>query len=372
MNCWVDSAAELFRTCSPIIIFVVRVDYHHPSISSLVPNFLSPAAETIRNCYWVYNIDIVGDRGWSMQLYFSRYTPPEYNTILPAAEAACGSATIILIDQALCRAIAGIFYRRTLDEIWNKCAVFKRACIPIPWRGTASGNSRDTQMWLQAQWYLPFKFYDFRDSVIAWHFWLLKAFIGLGHNTWSNHEHNTRSNHEHSTGPNQVHNSTENYWRVNLLTYLLTPGASFQGAGGPSPPRKKKKEKKKEKKKKKKRKKLLHIKCCFFSNFSRVRWHWRITKIFGPQEKVEMTPLTYLLTYTCSLFARRLNTCNIFKCAYLYGARRCATSVGIQVSSYITVLTAHPHDKNEIPSLIWVWNCECMTRLWSPTHFHKT
>ena len=38
--------------------------------------------------------------------------------------------------------------------------------------------------------------------------------------------------------------------------------------------------------------KLLHnIKCCFFSNFSIVRWDWKIKKIFGPQEKVEMTPL---------------------------------------------------------------------------------
>ena len=64
------------------------------------------------------------------------------------------------------------------------------------------------------------------------------------------------------------------------------------GLGGRRPPppppkerekkKKKKEKKKKEKKREKKRKrkkgtmndvKLLHIKCCFFSNFSMVRWH---------------------------------------------------------------------------------------------------
>ena len=60
----------------------------------------------------------------------------------------------------------------------------------------------------------------------------------------------------------------------------MMAGASFEGAGGPSPPRKKKKKKEKEKKEKKKKKKerrelyieenymnnvkLLHTKCCFF------------------------------------------------------------------------------------------------------------
>ena len=108
--------------------------------------------------------------------------------------------------------------------------------------------------------------------------------------------------------------------------------ASFGGLGGRRPPplpqgkrkkkkRKKKKEKKRKKKKRKKRKKrtmnnvkLLHIKCCFFSNFSIVRWHWKIKKISRPQEKVEMTPLGwglkiliwfYLqLTTSTSMFSR--------------------------------------------------------------------
>ena len=79
--------------------------------------------------------------------------------------------------------------------------------------------------------------------------------------------------------------------------------------GGPSPPQgKRKKERKKEKierkeKKEKKKKgtmnsvKLLHnIKCCF-SNFSIVRWHWKILKKFGPQEKVEMTPCCLCHTF---------------------------------------------------------------------------
>ena len=63
----------------------------------------------------------------------------------------------------------------------------------------------------------------------------------------------------------------------------LKPGASFEGAGGPSPSpkekekkrKKRKKRKKKEKKGKKERKKrtmddvkLLHIKCCFFQFFN--------------------------------------------------------------------------------------------------------
>ena len=89
----------------------------------------------------------------------------------------------------------------------------------------------------------------------------------------------------------------------------LRQGRHLRGAGGPSPPRKKKKRKRKKKqekkekreknkKKKKERKKgtmnnvkLLHIKC-FFSNFSIVRWHWKMKKFWPLQEKVEMTPLS--------------------------------------------------------------------------------
>ena len=83
-------------------------------------------------------------------------------------------------------------------------------------------------------------------------------------------------------------------------------GVIWGGLGGRRPPpqgkrkkEKKKEKKKKEKKEKKRRKKerrelwinvkLLHIKCCFFSNFSIVRWHWK--KKIWPPEKVEMTPL---------------------------------------------------------------------------------
>ena len=73
------------------------------------------------------------------------------------------------------------------------------------------------------------------------------------------------------------------------------------GAVAPPPPpkekEKKKKERKKEKKEKKRKKeekrkmgtinnvKILHIKCCFFFNFSIVRWHWKIKKFFGPPKK---------------------------------------------------------------------------------------
>ena len=64
-----------------------------------------------------------------------------------------------------------------------------------------------------------------------------------------------------------------------IVVLVLYSGASFEGAGGPSPlqgKRKKRKQRKKEKREKKKKKrkkgtmnnvKLLHIKCCFFPIF---------------------------------------------------------------------------------------------------------
>ena len=67
-------------------------------------------------------------------------------------------------------------------------------------------------------------------------------------------------------------------------------------AVAPPPQGQRKKERKKEKWEKKKEKKkerkkvtmnnvkLLHIKCCF-SNFSIVRWQWKIKKNFGPSRK---------------------------------------------------------------------------------------
>ena len=78
-----------------------------------------------------------------------------------------------------------------------------------------------------------------------------------------------------------------------LICDPMQPGASFEGAGGRRPPphQGKIKEKREKRRKKKERKKgttnnvkLLHIKCCF-SNFSIVRWHWKINKKFGPPRK---------------------------------------------------------------------------------------
>ena len=63
--------------------------------------------------------------------------------------------------------------------------------------------------------------------------------------------------------------------------------------------KKEKKEKKKEKEKKKRKNgtmnsvKLLHIKCCFFSNFSIVRWHWKIKKIPPPKKKLKWRPWSH-------------------------------------------------------------------------------
>ena len=109
--------------------------------------------------------------------------------------------------------------------------------------------------------------------------------------------------------------SSSNFWNIltsfhhgySLWQYWIlqcwAQGRHLRGLGGHRSPRKKKKEKKQRKQRKKRKKeknerkgtmnnvKLLHIKCCFFSNFSVVRWHWRIKKNSAPQEKVEMTPL---------------------------------------------------------------------------------
>ena len=87
---------------------------------------------------------------------------------------------------------------------------------------------------------------------------------------------------------------------VRTVFKIGAAGASSEGGwGGPSPPRKKKKRKKERKKEnrekreknKNKRKKgtmnnvkLLH-KELFFSNFSIVRWHWKIQKTFCPPRK---------------------------------------------------------------------------------------
>ena len=82
-------------------------------------------------------------------------------------------------------------------------------------------------------------------------------------------------------------------------------GASFEGAGGPSPPppqgkRKKEKIKKRKEKKKKKRKKeekrkkgtinnvkLLHIKCCFFQFFNNPVALKNLKKFWPPKKKLK-------------------------------------------------------------------------------------
>ena len=74
---------------------------------------------------------------------------------------------------------------------------------------------------------------------------------------------------------------------------LERSGASFEGAGGPSPPqgkrsRKKRKKMKKRRKKKEKKKGTMNIKCCFFQFFGGIE---KFKKIWPPQEKIEMTPL---------------------------------------------------------------------------------
>ena len=86
------------------------------------------------------------------------------------------------------------------------------------------------------------------------------------------------------------------------------PRGVIWGAGGPSPPpptekeKKEKKEREKEKRERKEKKreegkketmnsvKLLHIQCCFFQ-FLNSPVALKYKKKFGPQEKVEMTPL---------------------------------------------------------------------------------
>ena len=67
-----------------------------------------------------------------------------------------------------------------------------------------------------------------------------------------------------------------------------TTGALFEGAGGRPPPKEKEKKKEKKKKERKKRRKekkkkgnyelrqITTYKVLFISNFSIVRWHWKI------------------------------------------------------------------------------------------------
>ena len=91
--------------------------------------------------------------------------------------------------------------------------------------------------------------------------------------------------------------------------HTLDTEASFGGGGWGERPSKEKEKKEKEKKKEKKKKerkekkrekrkkgtmnsvKLLHIKCCFFPIFQYSGGIEKYKKNFGPQEKVEMTPL---------------------------------------------------------------------------------
>ena len=90
------------------------------------------------------------------------------------------------------------------------------------------------------------------------------------------------------------------------------------GLGGRRPPSKENENKQKRKKekieKKRKRKKgttmndvkLLHIKCCFFPIFQ-YSGGIKNEKIFGPREKVEITPLIQLIELMVSYFS---NDCN--------------------------------------------------------------
>ena len=90
------------------------------------------------------------------------------------------------------------------------------------------------------------------------------------------------------------------------LTFKILAEASFEGAGGRRPPPRKKEQKKEKRKKRKKRKKkegnymnnvkLLYIKCCFFQFFNS-QVALKNKKFFGPQEKVEMTPLDFGLDF---------------------------------------------------------------------------
>ena len=77
------------------------------------------------------------------------------------------------------------------------------------------------------------------------------------------------------------------------------PGASFsfEGNRGPSPPplkekrKKKKKEKREKKEKKEGNRQITTYKVLFFSNFSIVRWHWKMKKTFAsPKKKLKWRP----------------------------------------------------------------------------------
>ena len=83
---------------------------------------------------------------------------------------------------------------------------------------------------------------------------------------------------------------------LKIVPHLRKAGASFEGGWGRGSPRKKKERKKRKEKKRDKWKKgtmnnvkLLHIRCCF-SNFSIVRWHWKIKKNWPPRKSWNDVP----------------------------------------------------------------------------------
>ena len=125
-----------------------------------------------------------------------------------------------------------------------------------------------------------------------------------------------------------IHNNYNflQYVLLNFDTYYKTFNITDRGViwGGwgavaPKETEKKEKRKKKRKKRKKERKKkerkkgtmnnvkLLHITCCFFSNFSIVRWYWKIIKKFGPPRKSwnyapdNRLTVTHYMTYVTNL-----------------------------------------------------------------------
>ena len=141
-----------------------------------------------------------------------------------------------------------------------------------------------------------------------------------------------------------------------------TQGRHLRGLGGrrppppPLPPQgKRKKEKKKEKKKKRKKRKkkekrkkgtinnvkLLHINCCF-SNFSIVRWHLKIKKIWPPRKSWNDAPAA-----THSAFVKFLSGDWVLRKKRIWKPDSCSIPSSTAPHLFILVLEGYRLDADE-------------------------